>query len=118
MTNLYTCLDGFAYSKGHVRDKIEKKLLQRSHHVSNSLAMLNKVPRVKKLTTSSESDEVFPEYGKMQKGFPFNLWRTTSKEKRKLECLQKPLYNSICRVAKVHRQVVILFLLSSFNLLF
>ncbi|KHN12833.1 hypothetical protein glysoja_045639 [Glycine soja] len=70
MTNLYTCLDGFAYSKGHVRDKIEKKLLQRSHHVSNSLAMLNKVPRVKKLTTSSESDEVFPEYGKMQKGFP------------------------------------------------
>ena len=38
----------------------EKKLLQISHHVSNSLAMVNKVPGVNKLTTSSESDEVFP----------------------------------------------------------
>ncbi|KAG4995829.1 hypothetical protein JHK85_027268 [Glycine max] len=57
MTNLYTYLDGFAYSKGRVGDRIEKKLLQISHHVSNSLAMLNKVPGVEKLTTSSDSDE-------------------------------------------------------------
>ncbi|KAK7392292.1 hypothetical protein VNO78_20726 [Psophocarpus tetragonolobus] len=68
MTNLYTCLDGFAYSKARVRDRIEKKLLEISHHISNSLAMLNKVPGVKK-TTMSEP-EVFPEYGKMKKGFP------------------------------------------------
>ncbi|CAJ1969781.1 unnamed protein product [Sphenostylis stenocarpa] len=67
MTNLYTCLDGFAYSKGRVRDRIEKKLLEISHHMSNSLAMLKKVPRVK--TTTSKS-EVFPEYGKMKNGFP------------------------------------------------
>ncbi|BAT95745.1 hypothetical protein LR48_Vigan10g027800 [Vigna angularis] len=67
MTNLYTCLDGFAYSKGRVRDRIEKKLLEISHHMSNSLAMLKKVPEVKKTTSKSE---VFPEYGKMKKGFP------------------------------------------------
>ncbi|KAG4396831.1 hypothetical protein GLYMA_10G017100v4 [Glycine max] len=82
MTNLYTCLDGFAYSKGRVGDRIEKKLLQISHHVSNSLAMLNKVPGVEKLTTSSESDEVFPEYGKMQKGFP--SW-VSSKDRKLLQ---------------------------------
>nr|KYP74237.1 putative pectinesterase/pectinesterase inhibitor 40 [Cajanus cajan] len=67
MTNLYTCLDGFAYSKGKVRDKFEEKLLEISHHVSNSLAMLKKVPGMKKATSKSE---VFPEYGKMKKGFP------------------------------------------------
>ncbi|KAE9618799.1 hypothetical protein Lal_00047568 [Lupinus albus] len=69
MTNLYTCLDGFAYTKGgknKVRNKIEKKLLKISHHVSNSLAMLKKVPGVKK----SSKSEVFPEYGKMKEGFP------------------------------------------------
>lgn len=62
--------DGIAYNKGCIRDIIEKKLLQISHHVSNSLAMLHKVSGMKKLTTSLESDEVFPEYGKMWKGFP------------------------------------------------
>ncbi|OIW12976.1 hypothetical protein TanjilG_15425 [Lupinus angustifolius] len=70
MTNLYTCLDGFVYTKGgnnHVRKKIEKKIHKISHHVSNSLAMLKKVPGVKK---KSRSNEVFPEYGKMKKGFP------------------------------------------------
>ncbi|KAK7269668.1 hypothetical protein RIF29_22402 [Crotalaria pallida] len=76
MTNLYTCLDGFAYTKGNnnnnnnnnenVRDIFEEKLIEISHHVSNSLAMLKKVPGVKKSSVS----EVFPEYGKMKQGFP------------------------------------------------
>lgn len=66
MTNLYTCLDGFAYTKGNVRNKFQKKLLQISHHVSNSLALLKKVPGVKRESKS----EVFPEYGKMKHGFP------------------------------------------------
>ena len=35
-----------------------------------------------KLTTSSESDEVFPEYGKMQKGFP--SW-VSSKDRKLLQ---------------------------------
>jgi len=34
-----------------------------------------------------------------------NLWRTTSEEKRELERLQKPMYNSVRRAAEVHRQV-------------
>ncbi|XP_027365836.1 pectinesterase-like isoform X1 [Abrus precatorius] len=79
MTNLYTCLDGFAYSKAKVRERIEKKLLEISHHVSNSLAMLKKVPGVKKTTSKSE---VFPEYGKMKKGFP--SW-VSSKDRKLLQ---------------------------------
>ncbi|KAH1259887.1 hypothetical protein AAZX31_02G015900 [Glycine max] len=84
MTNLYTCLDGFAYSKGRVRDRIEKKLLEISHHVSNSLAMLNKVPGVKKLTTSESV--IFPEYGNMKKGFP--SW-VSSKDRKLLQAKVK-----------------------------
>ncbi|KAI8018298.1 Methionine aminopeptidase 2B [Camellia lanceoleosa] len=34
-----------------------------------------------------------------------NLWRTTSEEKRELERLEKPIYNSVRRAAEVHRQV-------------
>lgn len=76
MTNLYTCLDGFAYSKeNNVRQRIEKRLLKISHHVSNSLAMLKKVPGVKKTSKS----EVFPEYGKMKEGFP--SWVSTKDRK-------------------------------------
>ncbi|KAF3966640.1 hypothetical protein CMV_009276 [Castanea mollissima] len=33
-----------------------------------------------------------------------NLWRTTSEEKRELERLEKPMYNSVRRAAEVHRQ--------------
>lgn len=67
MTNLYTCLDGFAYSNGEVRNIIQNKLLEISHHVSNSLAMLKKMRGVKKTTLRTEE---FPEYGKMKKEFP------------------------------------------------
>lgn len=76
MTNLYTCLDGFAYCKGNVRNRIQDKLFEISHHVSNSLAMLKKVPGVKKPSKS----EAFPEYGKLKDGFP--LW--VSPKERKL----------------------------------
>ncbi|KAH7528947.1 hypothetical protein FEM48_Zijuj05G0131700 [Ziziphus jujuba var. spinosa] len=34
-----------------------------------------------------------------------NLWRTTSEEKRELERLEKPMYNSVRRAAEVHHQV-------------
>lgn len=65
MTNQYTCLDGFARSKGNIRRVIKKGLHDISHHVSNSLAMLNKVPGVNKTKS-----EVFPESGDMKNGFP------------------------------------------------
>ncbi|PNY08547.1 methionine aminopeptidase 2B-like protein [Trifolium pratense] len=38
-------------------------------------------------------------------GVNSNLWRTTSEEKRELELLQKPIYDSVRRAAEVHRQV-------------
>ncbi|XP_041012991.1 methionine aminopeptidase 2B-like isoform X2 [Juglans microcarpa x Juglans regia] len=46
----------------------------------------------------------FPE-GEIQQYKDENLWRTTSEEKRELERLEKPLYNSVRRAAEVHRQV-------------
>ncbi|KAF7132944.1 hypothetical protein RHSIM_Rhsim09G0000700 [Rhododendron simsii] len=46
----------------------------------------------------------FPE-GEIQQYKDDNLWRTTSEEKRELERLEKPIYNSVRRAAEVHRQV-------------
>ncbi|KAL0866193.1 hypothetical protein Bca101_045311 [Brassica carinata] len=46
----------------------------------------------------------FPE-GEIQQYKDDNLWRTTSDEKRDLERLQKPIYNSVRQAAEVHRQV-------------
>ncbi|KAF8387719.1 hypothetical protein HHK36_026373 [Tetracentron sinense] len=65
MTNQYTCLDGLAYSDGNVKESIEEGLKNITHTVSNSLAMLKKIPK-----ESSSKAEVFPEYGKMVGGFP------------------------------------------------
>ncbi|GFZ19384.1 plant invertase/pectin methylesterase inhibitor superfamily [Actinidia rufa] len=65
MTNQYTCLDGFAFSKEKIRPYIEGRLVNISRHVSNTLAMLNKIRK----TTSFEG-EAFPDYGKMKGGFP------------------------------------------------
>ncbi|XP_020530611.1 methionine aminopeptidase 2B isoform X2 [Amborella trichopoda] len=46
----------------------------------------------------------FPE-GEIQQYKDDNLWRTTSEEKRELEHLEKPMYNSVRQAAEVHRQV-------------
>ncbi|KZV39814.1 methionine aminopeptidase 2B [Dorcoceras hygrometricum] len=46
----------------------------------------------------------FPE-GEIQQYKNDNLWRTTSEEKRELERLEKPIYNSVRQAAEVHRQV-------------
>lgn len=83
MTNVYTCLDGFSGSKGNVRQIIEDRLFQICHHVSNTLAMLKKMPTVKK---ASHSDEAFPGYGKMKHGFPSWL---TSKDRKLLQASVK-----------------------------
>ncbi|KAJ8899105.1 hypothetical protein K2173_010258 [Erythroxylum novogranatense] len=77
MTNQYTCLDGFAYSKGNVRDIIENSLFNISRHVSNSLVMLKKVPAVNK-----SKSQAFPEYGKVKHGFPTWL---SSKDRKLLQ---------------------------------
>lgn len=76
MTNQYTCLDGFAFSKKKfIRKLFEGRLQKISHHVSNSLAMLKKLKKYEKKTSSSET-EFFPgeEFGttvrKEDNGFP------------------------------------------------
>lgn len=81
MTNQYTCLDGFHGSKGKTKYLIKEALHNISHHISNSLAMLNKVPGV----NESKPVEVFPEYGRRRKYYPAWL----SRKDRKL--LQAPV---------------------------
>ncbi|TYH96026.1 hypothetical protein ES332_A12G149700v1 [Gossypium tomentosum] len=66
MTNQYTCLDGFHGSKGKTKYVIKEALHNISHHISNSLAMLNKFPGV----NESKPVEVFPEYGRRRRYFP------------------------------------------------
>ncbi|GMI98851.1 hypothetical protein like AT4G02320 [Hibiscus trionum] len=65
MTNQYTCLDGLDASKGNTKNIIEKSVHNISHHISNSLAMLNKVPGV-----NESKSKAFPKYGRREKGFP------------------------------------------------
>ncbi|KAJ4831540.1 hypothetical protein Tsubulata_039872 [Turnera subulata] len=77
MTNQYTCLDGFAYSKGKVRRAIQRSLVNISRHVSNSLAMLKKIPGI-----NATEPEVFPEYGNVKQGFP--TW-VSSRDRKLLE---------------------------------
>lgn len=82
MTNQFTCLDGFAYSSTDIRDRIEKGIVNISHHVSNSLAMLKKIPGVQKPPLPVTATEVFPEYGSVKDGYP--TW-VTSKDRKLLQ---------------------------------
>ncbi|GLT43186.1 hypothetical protein SLA2020_171560 [Shorea laevis] len=66
MTNQYTCLDGFAHSRGNVRDIIKRGIYNISHHVSNSLVMLNKIAGDNKTSPS----EFSPGYDRVKNGFP------------------------------------------------
>ncbi|KAL6968550.1 pectinesterase [Sarracenia purpurea var. burkii] len=71
MTNQFTCLDGFAYSKEKIRPYIEARLRKISRHVSNTLAMVRKIKRVKPAAaTGAPKAEVFPEYGNVKGGYP------------------------------------------------
>ncbi|XP_030947045.1 pectinesterase-like [Quercus lobata] len=75
MTNQYTCLDGFARSKADVREEIKNNLYNISQLMSNSLAILKKIPGF----NTSKSQE-FHEFGNMKNGFP--SW--VSRKDRKL----------------------------------
>ncbi|CAA3010268.1 pectinesterase-like [Olea europaea subsp. europaea] len=72
MTNQYTCLDGFAYSKNNTRRYIQGRLKKISMHLSNSLALLKKIKMEKK---GSRNTELFDGYGSMKNGFPVWLKR-------------------------------------------
>ncbi|XVF80611.1 hypothetical protein PTKIN_Ptkin15bG0087500 [Pterospermum kingtungense] len=74
MTNQYTCLDGFGNDKGNIRNIIEENVHNISHHLSNSLVILNKFPDVNK-----SKSEVYPEHGRVKKWFPAWLSRKDRK---------------------------------------
>ncbi|KAM0898406.1 hypothetical protein ACQ4PT_021953 [Festuca glaucescens] len=74
-----------------------------------SKAKKKKAPLKQTDPPSIPVDELFPSgdfpEGEIQQYKDDNLWRTTSEEKRELERIQKPMYNSVRRAAEVHRQV-------------
>ncbi|XP_044345863.1 methionine aminopeptidase 2B-like [Triticum aestivum] len=74
-----------------------------------SMAKKKKNPLQQTDPPSVPVDELFPSgdfpEGEIQQYKDDNLYRTTSEEKREMERLQKPMYNSIRRAAEVHRQV-------------
>lgn len=67
ITNQYTCLDGFAYTDGNVRKRIDKRLYDIAHLLSSSLTMLSYIPQPNWPKTTTE---VSPGYGKMVHRFP------------------------------------------------
>ncbi|EOA27145.1 hypothetical protein CARUB_v10023245mg [Capsella rubella] len=79
----------------------KKKKKSKSKKKKNSLQQTDppSIP-VLELFPSGE----FPE-GEIQQYKDDHLWRTTSEEKREMERLQKPIYNSLRQAAEVHRQV-------------
>lgn len=77
MTNQYTCLDGFAYTRGNVRKTIKTSLYNISRHVSNSLVMLKKISGV-----NASKSAAFPDHGNMKRGFPSWL---SSKDRKLLQ---------------------------------
>ncbi|KAL1210802.1 Methionine aminopeptidase 2A [Cardamine amara subsp. amara] len=66
----------------------------------------NKSRKKKKKNSLKQTDPPsIPVQGEIQEYKDDNLWRTTSEEKREMERLQKPMYNSLRQAAEVHRQV-------------
>jgi pectinesterase len=73
MTNQYTCLDGFAgpsgaVEDGRVRPYIQGRIYHVAHLVSNSLAMLRRLPQHQ--PRRQRGREAFEEYGPVRRGFP------------------------------------------------
>ncbi|KAL6657372.1 hypothetical protein ACP70R_005152 [Stipagrostis hirtigluma subsp. patula] len=72
MTNQYTCLDGFAgpsaSEDGRVRPYVQGRILHVAHLVSNSLAMLRRLPQRRRRRRGRE--EALEGYGRVRRGFP------------------------------------------------
>ncbi|PHT44357.1 Pectinesterase 2 [Capsicum baccatum] len=85
MTNQDTCIGGFYNSNHNLTHYFEKDLKTISQHVSNSLVMLKKLKTRSTQGSSSNSNEVFPEYGEMKDGHPKWL------KKRERALLQAPV---------------------------
>ncbi|XP_078159138.1 pectinesterase-like isoform X2 [Carex rostrata] len=89
MTNQYTCLDGFQNIKGeNIRNYIKGRLHHVSHLVSNSLAMVKKIPPKQNGRQMREKKEPFEGYSTIHREFP----RWVRPSDRRL--LQAPSTNS------------------------
>ncbi|KAM0888289.1 hypothetical protein ACQ4PT_028449 [Festuca glaucescens] len=88
MTNQYTCLDGFAgpsaEEDGRVRPYIQGRIYHVAHLVSNSLALLRRLPQRRR----SRGREAFEEYGPVRRG-GFPSW-VSSGDRRRLQGVNPP----------------------------
>uniref|UniRef100_A0A0E0LPR0 Pectinesterase n=1 Tax=Oryza punctata TaxID=4537 RepID=A0A0E0LPR0_ORYPU len=83
MTNQYTCLDGFAgpsaSEDGRVRPYIQGRIYHVAHLVSNSLAMVRRLPQ-RQRGRSLRANEPLEGYGRVRRGFP--SWVSASDRRR------------------------------------
>ncbi|KAL5197992.1 hypothetical protein ABZP36_001504 [Zizania latifolia] len=85
MTNQYTCLDGFAgpsaSEDGRVRPYIQGRIYHVAHLVSNSLAMLRRLPqRPRGRGRGLRAEDALEGYGRVRRGFP--SWVLASDRRR------------------------------------
>ncbi|KAE8772887.1 putative pectinesterase/pectinesterase inhibitor 40 [Hordeum vulgare] len=94
MTNQYTCLEGFAgpsaSEDGRVRPYIQGRIYHVAHLVSNSLAMVRRLPQRRRgralrsrTTRRTTGEEVFEGYGPVRRGFP--AWVAAADRRRLLQ---------------------------------
>ncbi|KAF7006784.1 hypothetical protein CFC21_021790 [Triticum aestivum] len=93
MTNQYTCLEGFAgpsaSEDGRVRPFIQGRIYHVAHLVSNSLAMVRRLPQrrrgraLRARTTRRSTGEAFEGYGRVRRGFP--TWVAAADRRRLLQ---------------------------------
>ncbi|PUZ73346.1 hypothetical protein GQ55_2G467400 [Panicum hallii var. hallii] len=81
LTNQYTCLEGFAgpsaSEDGRVRPYIQGRIYHVAHLVSNSLAMLRRLPQRRRRREALEG------YGRVRRGFP--SWVSAGDRRRLLQ---------------------------------
>ncbi|KAJ9564853.1 hypothetical protein OSB04_000819, partial [Centaurea solstitialis] len=111
--------DGVPATVEEVDEKVDELTLADSSETGGQEAAKKKKKKNKskrKKDTKEQTDpptipvaELFPQgnfpEGEIQEYKDDNLWRTTSEEKRDLERLEKPMYDSVRQAAEVHRQV-------------
>lgn len=93
LTNQYTCLDGFAgpsaSEDGRVRPYIQGRIYHVAHLVSNSLAMLRRLPQRRDRRRSREALEL-EGYGRVRRRGGFPSW-VSAADRRRLQQQAAPL---------------------------
>ncbi|CAN6169235.1 unnamed protein product [Urochloa humidicola] len=93
LTNQYTCLEGFAgpsaSEDGRVRPYIQGRIYHVAHLVSNSLAMLRRLPQRRRRRRGREGLQL-EGYGRVRRGFP--SW-VSAGDRRRLQ--QQPMQQQV-----------------------